>query len=1340
MTKQLLLILAGLSFTINSFSQLYVNEASNANVTQIADEDNQFKDWIEIYNAGSAPVNLSGYGLSDDSTETLKWKFPAVQILPDSFVMVFASGKDKNTLIDHYETAVFPETPWKYIEPGANISGWTGLLFNDNSWSSGKCSVGNGDGDDSTVVTTGALSVYLRKTFVISDVTAIANALLHIDYDDGFVAYLNGVEIARNGLNGTPPDWDVLAGDHEAQMYGGGLPERFIIDPVLLQSVISNGLNVLAIELHNTSPNSSDLTVIPYLSFGINNPTNYFGGQVPSWFQEFTGYVIHTNFSLANGGEGIYFSNPSGTILHFLTLPNLDPDMSYGLFPDGASNPVYFADFTPGSTNNASQYFIGYEAKPVITPSGGFYSSAVTVTITNSSTTGGQVYYSLDGEEPTINDIPYTGPFSVSQSKPVRARCFPVSATIMPSQTATETYFVMDDFTLPIISLTTDSVHLYGNNGIYDNYFTDWKKPCHFEYFDENGVKILASNASVKIDGGAGGSRSNPQRSFTVEPDNKLYGDGVVNYPFIQDKAFIDKFGAFYLRNGSNMWNVYPQKEACMERIIRESHTGYTAYTPVIVYLNGDYFGVYEFREKTDELYFENNYGNNPDSLDLLSVSYFYGAGVIRTLEGSDTSFYNMYDFITTGNPASPTFYEQSDKVLDLKNYTDYLSIENWYGNVDWLYNNMKMARNRTTDNRWRFYIQDVELGLGEWTSWQDNMFDYFATQQQPNPYWDIYSALIQNTQFHDYFINRYADLMNTTFKHDYYYPVALQMHNQLLPEMPRQFARWTDTLATPVAQSMQTFNNYLPYMIDQFDNRCPKVREQMVSHFQLIDTVVVTLNVQPPGAGYIKISTIIPDNLPWQGVYFHGVPVTITAIPNPGYSFFKWEQNGIIQPSDIGKASITYDIAYDTLFKAIFSGSSIPLQLSVSEAMYNCDSSLNSGNWVELHNYSNQNLDISDWQVQTKTFYNKFTFPTGTIIPPNDYIVLCEDTVRFKLRHPGVNNFTGELLFGLSNSWDSVKVYDKTHNLVKFAMYADSLPYPKCADGWGRTLEHTDDLAGYTGADWFCGCMEGSPGVAFSDCNDPLIVSEINYNNSLPLVDAGDWIELKNNTSAPINLAGYVLKDSKDQNFFTLPGISIPAGGYWVLYQDAARFDAQHPGIQNKSGPFVYGYGAGGDVIRVFNNSGTLQFSMLYDDDTPWSIKPDTGNYTLQYIDTLSYLNPNSAASWIPGCPGGSPGSEYIPCFGVSVEEGADGLDFRVYPNPSQGGLWIEWENPGELNDLSVEVRDITGKTIRTILTLENVPAAFRKEFQLQDLASGVYYLKFQTEKGVFYQPFVKE
>lgn len=1340
MSKYILLTLFLSVLTSDSFSQLFVNEASNANATQVADEENDFKDWIEIYNAGSTAVNLSGYGLSDDSTETLKWKFPAVQIPADSFLLVFASGKDRSLLIDHYETAVFPETQWKYIEPTANLNGWTSLLYNDNAWSSGKCGIGNGDGDDSTLVTIGALSVYLRKTFVIPNITAITNALLHIDYDDGFVAYLNGTEIARSGMSGTPPNWDELAADHEAVMYLGGTPERFSINPAVLQSAIVNGANVLAIELHNTSPNSSDLSAIPYLTFGINNVTNYFGGQLPIWFQEFTGSIIHSSFSLNNGGEGVFLSNPTGTILHSLILPNLDPDMSYGLSPDGSANTVYFSDFTPGSSNNGSSYFIGYEAQPTITPVGGFYPAAITVTITNNSTTGGLLYYSLDGEEPTMNDFPYTAPFTVSQSKPVRAKCFPVSATILPSKTRTETYMIMDDFTLPVISLTTDSVHLYGDNGIYDNFYTDWKKPCHFEYFDENGLKILESNASIKIDGGAGGSRSNPQRSFTVEPMSKLYGDGPVAFPFIQDKAFINKFGAFYLRNGSNMWNVYPQKEACMERIIRGSNVGYTAYTPVIVYLNGDYFGVYEFREKTDELYFENNYGNNPDSLDLLSVSYFYGAGIIRTLEGSDSSFYNMYDYITTGNPASPSYYNASDKRLDLQNFSDYISIENWYGNVDWLYNNMKMARNRTVDNQWRFYLQDVELGLGEWTTWQDNMFDYFATQQQPNPYWDIYSALIQNTQFHDYFINRYADLMNTTFKHNYYYPVALQMHNQLLPEMPRQFARWTDTLATPVAQSMQTFNNYLPYMIDQFDNRCPKVREQMLSYFQLIDTVVVSLNVQPPGAGYIKISTIIPDNLPWQGVYFHGVPVTITAIPNPGYSFFKWEQNGIILPADIGKSSITYDIAYDTLFKAIFSGSSVPLQVSVSEAMYNCDSSLNSGNWVEIHNYSNQNLDISDWQIQTKAYYNKYTFPTGTVLAPNDYIVVCEDTTRFKLRHPNVSNFRGELSFGLSNSWDSVKVYDKSHTLIKSAVYADSLPYPKCADGWGRTLEHISDIAGYTGADWFCGCMEGSPGAAFSDCDDPLVISEINYNNNFPLVDAGDWIELKNNTTATINLTGYVLKDGKDQNFFTLPSVSIPAGGYWVLYQDGAKFDAQHPGITNKSGPFTFGYGGGGDVVRVFDNTGMLKFSMLYDDDAPWSIKPDTGNYTLEYIDTLGYMNPNSAASWFPGCPGGSPGGVYTPCFAVSVEDKMAEWYFNIYPNPTQGSLWVEWDNLLDVHQLSIEVRDVAGRIVQTLSSQGTVPETFRKEWQLQGLASGVYYLKIQTEKEIFYKPFVKE
>lgn len=1310
------------------WAQVYLNEASNANATLLIDQDGDEPDWIELYNGGASPMNLLGYGLSDDRNNLLKWTFPMEVMPTSSYLMVFASGKNIFPNVDHYETAVYPHFQWKYFIPNASTSaGWKYGWFNVSSWASGKMGIGYGDGDDSTLVANPTTSVYARIKFVIADTSKIAKAVLDVDYDDAFVAYLNGIEIARSGLTGYPPSWDELAtATHEASIYLGGAPESFIVDNVVLKQAMRNDTNILAIELHNIDPNNQDLSLIPFLTLGFKNATTYYAGTVHQWFNANTASAMHTNFTIKASGEKIFLSSPSGVLLDSMNVPDLGPDMSFGKQNDGMSALFYFTTPTPNASNNAVQGYTGYETQPTIAPNGGFYPNPITATIINNSSTGGTVYYTLDGATPDATSTPYTVPIAIAQTQVLKARCLPAIATLLPSIMPTETYFIMDTFTLPIVSISTDDVNLYGATGIFDNSGTDWRKPCAIEYFDANGVKQFDATASIKPDGGAGGSRSNPQHSVTIEPSNKSYGSGPIYYPLIPEKGFINKYYAFYLRNGSNMWNTYPQKDAGYMRMMRETNVNSQAYSPVIVYVNGQYFGVYELREKANNGYFENNYGNNPDSLDLLSVSYFYGAGILRVVDGSDTGFYAMQNFVTTQNQNSPTYFQDCHKKIDLYNFTDYIAGENWFANADWVYNNMKIARTRTAGNKWRFFLQDMELGLGYWTDYNHNNFDYFRNNNQPNPYWDIYNGLIQNPEFHDYFINRYADLMNSTLRSNHYTPLLTAMYNQLVPEMPRQFIRWTDTLANPVANQMQGFSDYLTFQLDQCDNRNAVVRQQIVNEYALVKQVNVTLNVQPAGAGYIKISTIVPDTYPWTGVYFDGVPVRMTAVPNPGYSFVAWQANGVIPAGNLANASILNNIDINDSFIALFSGNALPTGLTVSEINYNCDSTINGGNWVELHNYGTTPLAIGDWSIRSKTFWEKYIFPTNTVIPANDYLVVCEDTTKFKLLYPTVSNYVGATGFGWGNRLDSIKIYSASNQLSILAVYTDSLPYADCADGWGRTLELTNNTASLLNpTSWFCGCMRGSPGAAYSVCNDALYFTEINYNNSNISYDAGDWVEIKNNTAQPMNLANYVFRDSKNSHTFTLPNITIPAGDYWVLCSDNTKFDAQHPNIPNKTGSFVFNMNGSGDALRLYDNAGILQYSMLYKTYAPWTNVPATANYTLQYVDTLGYLSPNVGTSWFADCIGGTPGKKHEDCFEVGIENALI-QDLQAYPNPTTGELMLTFSPIN--NDCNISLKDLAGRNVATLFEGKLGQDKQIFHFDISSFAAGMYLLSIQN------------
>ena len=190
---------------------------------------------------------------------------------------------------DHWETAVFANDIWRYIVPNSEPSAnWKDQSFDDSSWIEGEGGFGYGDNDDGTIIDQ-ALSVYFRKTFSVEDLSKLTSAIISADYDDGFIAYLNGYEVGRSynlPESGTFVPFDTQTFyDHEASLYNGGLPESILIDSLELNDILINGQNVFAIQLHNVSTSSSDMSGNFYLTFGISDDSQFYL-EPPFWFQE----------------------------------------------------------------------------------------------------------------------------------------------------------------------------------------------------------------------------------------------------------------------------------------------------------------------------------------------------------------------------------------------------------------------------------------------------------------------------------------------------------------------------------------------------------------------------------------------------------------------------------------------------------------------------------------------------------------------------------------------------------------------------------------------------------------------------------------------------------------------------------------------------------------------------------------------------------------------------------------------------------------------------------------------------------------------------------------------
>lgn len=209
--------------------------------------------------------------------------------------------------VNHWETAVYESDSWRYLVPTTAVnSAWNTLGFNDASWSQGAGGFGFGDGDDNTTFGS-AISCFQRRSFTVIDKTHIDLAILNLDYDDGFVAYLNGVEIARANITsaGQPAYNQTADGGHEAQMYAGGYPSEFVISAAFLAANLVNGTNVLCVQTHNQSMGSSDMTSRVFLSFGINNSTNNYGPTPPWFVTPFASSNLPIVIINTDGGAGI---------------------------------------------------------------------------------------------------------------------------------------------------------------------------------------------------------------------------------------------------------------------------------------------------------------------------------------------------------------------------------------------------------------------------------------------------------------------------------------------------------------------------------------------------------------------------------------------------------------------------------------------------------------------------------------------------------------------------------------------------------------------------------------------------------------------------------------------------------------------------------------------------------------------------------------------------------------------------------------------------------------------------------------------------------------------------
>ena len=903
-------VLFGLFLIVHSFifSQLKINEGCNKNFQSLLDENEDASDWIELYNGGSNTLNLSSYFLSDNDASPALWQLPPVALGPGEYQTVFCSGKNR-----------LGSTPFTNVltQPAFTpVNGWNQhALATPFFWDGVSNVVLNVCSYNSTQYTSNSSFFQTATSFPSTlatfndgnDYSCSAN--LGGVYNQRPNVKFNSAQIGFGTIQNSGTDYPAPYGNW---YWCARHQFLFKADELIAAGLTAGQISSISFQVAGTPGEFYD-----YISLSMNQTSL---NEIESSFMPEGGNGLHTNFKLDGNGEMVYLFDNSEQLVHSLLVQSPQTDISVGLFPDGSAN-LKWLNPSPEATNNLASNYNDTLKEPLFSSQSGVYSSVFNVALENPNTVNSKMVYTLDGTTPTINSLEYNLPIQVFANTVIRAKVFPLNTNgILASNTASATYLIGVTHTTPILMVTTDGANLYGPNGIFDNFTSDWVKPAHAVYLNEGlGHPFLfETRTAMRMDGGAGGSRSQPQRSFRLSFAHGALGEKPIEYPLIPDRPNRMKYSDIYLRNGSNQFLALPYKDASQVRMMSEGTDNYySAYRPVSVYINGQYFGLYELREKFNSEYFEIHDGATRDSIELLSLSYFYNL-VLRAVEGDVNNFWSSYQSFLDISPNQPDYWSLADEHFDLKHYTDYVIGESWMGNVDWPQNNIKIYRSDKTNKRWRFALIDLELSMqpNGWTSCTDNHIRYLLDRDPNIPYINIWLRSVQNEFYKNYFINRFADLMNTSYSNETILSREESFFIGMYPEMDNEYARWGDP--NNVQGQLNQFNEN--HLIFRAELACRNnvVRDNLVSEFNLTKKVNVNLAVEPDSSGFIQLNTIKPEGYPWTGVYFDGVPIEMSPVAKPGYEFSHWKPNVYI--SDTLTDTVSCNVALtNTTFTAVF-------------------------------------------------------------------------------------------------------------------------------------------------------------------------------------------------------------------------------------------------------------------------------------------------------------------------------------------------------------------------------------------------------------------------------------
>jgi hypothetical protein len=602
-----------------------------------------------------------------------------------------------------------------------------------------------------------------------------------------------------------------------------------------------------------------------------------------------------------------------------------------------------------------------------------------------------QIFYTLDGSVPNNQLSLYSAPIIINQTTPVRIKVYRNGA--LPSPVLTHTYFFEENLNLSVISLVTAHSNFWGSTGIYQNYNSGEERPVHIEYFEQDGTPGFSLDGGVKIH--APEARTQKSLRLYARPE---YGKSKIDYKIFDDKE-IDNFECLVLRNGGNdgaQINKTQIRDVYVHKIYQNLNPDYatSAYRPVHVFINGDYWGIYDLRERQDEDYIKANFGFEKEEIDFLEYDHAE-PGYMKTIAGDWNDFNNLKSFVLNNDMSVPANYNTMIDWMDMDNFIDYQITEILIGNQDWCNNNIKFWRPRAAGGKWKWVLWDTEYGLGTFRNHDVGKpnFNFFHMAMTwcgwgDGDYTWLLRKLMANEEFKWQFISRSLDLLNSGLKPSYTINFFDELAEGIAPDMQKQFDRW--------GSNNTTWTNDLNYTRDFITQR-PDHYHRHIANELGFDPALheLSVDVSDPAMGWVKINTIlIGENTPgietppypWSGGYFGATSVRVKAIARPGYQFVRWE--GI---SNSTNEEITIQLSGDGGLTAIFeSGGSTGFN----------DSERNNDNVIHIYPVpAKDHITIQINDSDARTCIIQFANSVGQIMAVQQVQLLTDDVFEMDVR-----------------------------------------------------------------------------------------------------------------------------------------------------------------------------------------------------------------------------------------------------------------------------------------------------------------------------------------------------